>query len=273
MYADYPKPTDHEFALYQELIKRRLGIFLPSHKKPLLCNRLNKRLFARQVDDFGSYFQLINHIDEESELKLALELITTNETYFFREPKHFDYLQREVLRQHNGLSKFRVWSAASSSGEEPYSIAMLLDDRCKGPWEIMASDINSQMLDHAGEGIYIDSRTKGIPSEYRQRYCLKGIGKFEGQLRIIPKIRQSVSFKKINLIESMPDIGLFDLIFLRNVMIYFDRDTQVDVLNNVRRSLKPDGLLYLSHSESLQGVSDDFLLVKPAIYRIANSRQ
>jgi chemotaxis protein methyltransferase CheR len=264
-----PIPSDKEFQLFQQLIQEKLGIFLPAQKKALLSNRLWKRLQACQVKGFGDYYRLLQSPQGKSELNLALELITTNETYFFREQKHFDYLQDDILPKLRPGNNFRVWSAASSTGEEPYSIAMVLKDRCNCEWELLCSDVNRSVVEQAKVGIYPDMRVKNIPQEYLRRFCRKGVGPQQGNVRVTAELRQSVQFFTLNLHESFPDIGKFDLVFLRNVLIYFENDNKAKILDRIAEKLNPGGILFVGHSESLHGISTRFTPVKPAIYRLA----
>jgi len=263
-----PIPTDKEFQLFQQLIQEKLGIFLPAQKKALLSNRLWKRLQACQVKGFGDYYRLLQSPQGKSELNLALELITTNETYFFREQKHFDYLQEDILPKLRPGNNFRVWSAASSTGEEPYSIAMVLKDRCNCEWELLCSDVNRSVVEQAKVGIYPDMRVKNIPQEYLRRFCRKGVGPQQGNVRVTAELRQLVQFFTLNLHENFPDIGKFDLVFLRNVLIYFENDNKAKILDRIAEKLNPGGILFVGHSESLHGISTRFTPVKPAIYRL-----
>ncbi len=265
-------PDEREFRLFQQLLHTQLGIHLPAQKRALIGNRLWKRLQARQVQRYGEYFQLINRPGEEAELNCMLELLTTNETYFFREPRHFDFLRDTILPVRNPARPLRVWSAAASTGEEPYSIAMVLADRCSGRWELLASDVNGTVLETARRAIYRDDRTDQIPLPYRRRFCRKGIGRYAGHLRIVPELRREVQFRQVNLHQSLPELGLFDVIFLRNVMIYFDEPTKRDVLRRVARLLQPEGWLFVGHSESLHGLDTGFHAVQPAIYRRTGER-
>ncbi|MDR7091558.1 CheR family methyltransferase [Cellvibrio fibrivorans] len=264
-----PIPSDKEFQLFQQLIQDKLGIFLPAQKKALLSNRLWKRLQACQVKGFGDYYRLIQSPQGKGELNIALELITTNETYFFREQKHFDYLQEEILPKLRPGTNFRVWSAASSTGEEPYSIAMVLRDRCPSEWELLCSDVNRTVVEQAKIGIYPDVRVKNIPPEYLRRFCRKGVGPQQGNVRVTAELRDAVQFFTLNLHEDFPDIGKFDLVFLRNVLIYFENDNKSKILERIADKLNPGGILFVGHSESLHGISTRFTPVKPAIYRLA----
>lgn len=262
-------PSDKEFQLFQRLIEDKLGIFLPAQKKALLSNRLWKRLHACGVQGFSDYYQLILSPQGKHELSKALELITTNETYFFREQKHFDYLRDEILPGIYPGKNFRVWSAAASTGEEPYSIAMLLKDRCTADWELLSSDVNLSVLEQAKMGIYPELRTRHIPDNYLRRFCRKGVKSQAGNIRVNAELRHAVQFFSLNLHEPFPDIGKFDLIFLRNVLIYFEVENKTRILERIANTLAPNGILFVGHSESLHGLSSRFIPVKPAIYRVA----
>jgi len=262
-------PDDREFRLFQRMLLERLGIHLPDQKKALVSHRLWKRLQARHLSRFSDYYKLINQPDEQQELNKVLELLTTNETYFFREPRHFEFLREQILPKLDPQRMLRVWSAASSSGEEPYSIGMLLADRRSGPWELVASDVNQSMLDKARRAIYRDERTDQIPKDYRQRFCRKGTGPYAGCLRIAPELRQRVQFRQVNLNKTLPEMGRFDVVFLRNVMIYFDEATKREVLGRVSRVLQPQGWLFVGHSESLHGLDTHFQSLAPAIYQLS----
>jgi len=269
MLATNTIPTDKEFVLFQTLVEDVMGVYLPLHKKPLLNNRLAKRLVARECRSFQEYFNLIQRAEEQREHQLALELLTTNETYFFREPKHFDFMRDAILARRTDRAIFRVWSAASSTGEEPYSIAMTLQEYCDSPWELVASDINTQVLEQARRGIYPEVRARQIPAPVRLKYCRRGTGQYEGMLRVVPELRARVDYQQINLNAALPtSLGIFDLIFIRNTMIYFERQTQMQVLQRLRKCLRGGGYLFIGHAESLHGLSNEFDMVQPAIYRL-----
>jgi chemotaxis protein methyltransferase CheR len=258
--------TDREFFQFKDLIYRIAGISLSPAKKPLVSGRLAKRVKAHQLPSYGDYFRLLgNHPDE---MQIAVDLLTTNETYFFREPKHFDFLRERILPQHQSGRLFRVWSAASSSGQEPYSIAMTLADGLGDrPWEMVASDISMQVLEKARAGHYPLEQTKHIPKRYLSSYCLKGVGSQDGTFMIERGLRSRINFKQVNLNAPLPQLGEFDLVFLRNVMIYFDTETKRQVVGRILELLKPGGYLLIGHSESLNGVVDGLQSVMPAVYR------
>ncbi len=262
--------TDAEFSRFQALMQRVAGIHLPPSKKPLVSGRLSKRLRERAIDSFGDYYRLIVGGGDPAELQTAIELLTTNETYFFREPGHFDFLAREVLPDLRPGAGFRVWSAASSTGEEAYSIAMVLMDKLgeSVPWEVFGSDINSRVIDIARSATYATTRNEeGIPPDYRRRFCLRGAGAMAGKLRVDAAVRERVRFAQLNLNGDLKSAGEFDVIFLRNVMIYFDMDMKRRVVAALHRQLRPGGWMFIGHSESLNGVTDSFRQVRPTIYR------
>jgi len=270
MNSSEDRPSDDVFVLFQKLIRSKLGIYLPKQKRVMLGHRLLKRVEHIKAKGFSEYFHYINNPDNKDELDIALELVTTNETFFFREPQHFDYITGTLLPSINPNKTFKVWCAACSTGEEPYSVAMLLSKHYGAPWSISASDVNTKVLEQAKKGIYLDERTDLLPKELKKSFCVKGVDEYEGYLRIKPHIRQRVNFFQFNLINTMNHMEEFDLIFIRNVMIYFNDDTRQQIIDNISQQLKPNGLLFISHSETLHGLNHTFELVQPAIYRLKN---
>ncbi len=260
--------TDHEFANFQRWLYDVAGIHMSVAKKPLICGRLGKRLREFQLSSYGEYFALLQNGSVPGEMQVAVNLLTTNETHFFREPKHFDFLRTRVLAEHPAGRKFRVWSAACSSGEEVYTIAMLLHDILgDAPWDVTGSDLSTQVLERAQRGQYPMERAAEIPQEYLKAYCLKGVGAQDGTLLIDPKLRARTHFEQINLKLAPPALGEFDVIFLRNVMIYFDLPMKQRVVSRLAGLLKPRGWFFIGHSESLQGVTSALNGIAPAIYR------
>jgi chemotaxis protein methyltransferase CheR len=260
--------TDTEFERFQRFIFDRAGITMSGSKKSLVCGRLSKRLAARRCDSFGAYFELLGRPGSEDETQIAIDLLTTNETYFFREPKHFELLRRLATQAAAGGQGLRVWSAASSSGEEAYSIAMVLADCLgNGPWEVMGSDISQRVLQRARTGHYPMERARHVPPDYLKRFCLRGTGEQEGTLLVDKALRQRVQFAQVNLNTTLPQLGSFDVVFLRNVMIYFNGDTKRQVVARVLSLLRPGGHFCVGHSESLNDVSDAVKPVAPSIYR------
>jgi chemotaxis protein methyltransferase CheR len=259
--------SDRDFNAIRKLVDQELGIDLPACKKALVFNRLSKRLYARQMNSFSDYYALITSGHDDAELQCALDAITTNETYFWREQKHFEFLSETILAEHSPLVPFRVWSAACSSGEEPYSIAMALAESACHDWEVIASDVSSQVLLQAERGIYPLERVKQLPQLLLHRYCLKGEGPQQGHIRVEKHLRQKIQLKHVNLKQPLPELGFFHLIFLRNVLIYFDQDMKRDVVQRVSQKLLPGGYLFVGHAESLHNIELNLRTVKPAIYR------
>jgi chemotaxis protein methyltransferase CheR len=260
--------SDSEFAQFRQLIFDKAGISLSDSKKALVGGRLAGRLAHHGLGSYREYLQVLRHVDAADELQLAVDLLTTNETYFFREPKHFEFLRKQIAAMTPLAGPLRIWSAAGSSGEEAYSIAMLLEDLLPAqPWEILCSDISKRMLDRARRGHYSTARLENLPRGYLQRFCLKGTGEHEGTLLVNRALRNRISFLQINLNTHLPDIGVFDVVFLRNVMIYFSPTTKREVVGRVYAAVRRGGYLFIGHSENLAGVSDQFELIAPAIFR------
>jgi len=260
--------SEHEFNRFSALIHRIAGISMSPAKKPLITGRLAKRLRHCQLASYGDYFTFITSTQGKQELQEAVDALTTNETHFFREPKHFDFLRQRVIPARHIGQGLRIWSAACSSGEEPYSIAMMLDELLgKEPWEVIASDISARVLDRARSGLFPIERMPEIPKHYLTRYCLKGIDKHAGSLLIEKSLRDRVRFISHNLTQPAPGLEPFDVIFLRNVMIYFDQETKRQVVSRLLPLLRPGGHFLVGHSESLNGVTDALRLVVPAVYR------
>jgi chemotaxis protein methyltransferase CheR len=262
--------NDQDFSRFQSLLYKLAGIYLAPSKKVLLVGRLTKRLRALELDSFGDYYRLVASGEHPQELQTMVDLLTTNETYFFREPKHFDFLAGEILPQRPRGAPFEIWSAACSSGEEPYTMAMVLAENLgDGPWKIHASDISTQVLERARRGHYPLERAQGIPPALLRKYCLKGVREQAGTFLINRELRSRIQFRQVNLIEPPPAIGPVDVIFLRNVMIYFDQDTKRKVVGNLLTRLKPGGWFIVGHSETLNGIveADQLKAQRPTIYR------
>lgn len=259
---------DREFAQFSDMIYRIAGISMSPTKKPLVSSRLAKRVKHYRLDSYADYFRLINSPQGKDELQMAVDMLTTNETHFFREPKHFDFLRQRIVPERRKGVSFRVWSAACSSGEEPYSVAMVLDDILGNqPWEVVASDISTRILDKARSGLFSMERLPEIPKPYLNRHCLKGVGEYEGTLLIDKTLRERVHFALHNLTDAPAKFGEFDVIFLRNVMIYFDQETKQKVVRNLLPLLRPGGYFLVGHSETLNGITSEVKPIAPAVYR------
>lgn len=269
------KPKD--FLLFQAMIYREAGIWLSEAKSALLTGRLSKRLRVLGLRNFAEYYQRVDADDEER--RTMLDAITTNETHFFREPRHFDYLSQHVFpRWHQEAAtghrptRIRVWSAGCSSGEEPYSLAMLLLKHFgteRWELEVLATDISTRVLEKAREAVYPIEKMKDIPQEYLRAYMLKGRGEDKGFMKAGPELHRVVRFARVNLhADSYPLQGCLDLIFCRNVLIYFDQKSKEKVINGIVRHLSPSGLLFVGHSEHLGGMVPSLRTVAPTIHAL-----
>lgn len=273
--------SDREFILFQRLIYDVAGIFLPPVKKSLVAGRLNKRLRELNLRTFRQYFEMISEDTSGEEQARMLDAITTNETHFFREVRHFDYLRDTIypawtreVRAGTREPALRVWSAACSTGEEPYSIAMsLATELCREEdWDIhiLASDISMRVLESTRRATWPIKRAEEIPKPLLKRYMLKGTGSQAGFMRAGPELRKLVETQYINLNDTRyPVTPGLDLIFCRNVLIYFDPESRARVVNRLLDLLKPDGYLFLGHAESLSGHNRRVRSVAPAIYTLA----
>jgi chemotaxis protein methyltransferase CheR len=271
-----PEITDKEFNSFGSLIYERSGISLNQGKKELVRSRLLKRMRQCGISCFKEYYRKVMDDTSGVELIYLLDAISTNLTNFFREPQHFDYLSKELLPQWHknlpGQKRFRFWSAGCSTGEEPYTLAIVLLEylaASHAPWEIKisATDLSTRVLDQAQQGIYPEARAVNIPSAYLKRYFQKGVNQWAGQVRVKSEVRSLIEFFRVNLMEPFPFKEPVDVIFCRNVMIYFDKPTQERLVQKFHRALKSGGFLFIGHSESLAGISHSFSYVKPTIYK------
>jgi chemotaxis protein methyltransferase CheR len=259
------------FAQVRDFAYKTAGIELPDGKQEMVAGRLWKRARVLGFDSAESYFQAVQS-DRSGELQQdILDALTTNFTSFFREPAHFEFLKTKILPSLRNRRQFTIWSAASSSGEEPYSIAVtLIEELGSAAFEqarVRASDISSKVLRLAEAGVYPEERFRGLDEGWRRRYLLRGKATQAGQYRFRPEIRRMVEFLRLNLMEPLPTVGPFPLIFLRNIMIYFDRTTQERVVAAMTTKLEPGGYLFVGHSESLNGIEHSLEHVQVAIYR------
>jgi chemotaxis protein methyltransferase CheR len=263
--------TDQEFALFQRLIKTLAGIHLSDAKKQLVFGRLRNRVRQVGLNSFEAYYAYVVSKKHPEERQIVVDLLTTNETYFFREPRHFGVLRDEILPARSMARPFRIWSAASSSGEEAFSLAMVIADQLgMNPypgWSVMGSDVSQKVLDQAASGHYPMQRIDGIPERYLKTYCLKGVGVQEGTLLIDQPLRNRVEFRRINLNDTLPDIGKFDVIFLRNMLIYFQNETKIEIVKRLLDVLQPGGWLIVGHSESIKDFDDRLISHSPSISR------
>ena len=266
--------TQNEFQQIQSLLYQKAGITLSEQKQTLIVSRLSKRIRQLELPSFQAYYDLVVSGDDPEELTHMLDLMSTNKTDFFREAVHFEFLKERVIPALSRTKHIRIWSSASSTGEEPYSIAMTLLDAVNDPrqWnsKILASDLSTRVLAKAARGVYEIERIANLSPSLVQRHFLKGKGTQEGFVKVKPRVAAMVTYRRINLMdESFPIRSPLDVIFCRNVMIYFDRPTQAKLMAKFYRYLKPGGHLFIGHSESLQWIDHPFAYVAPTIYQKA----
>lgn len=260
--------TDAEFGKFQQFIFDAAGITMSGAKKALVSGRLAKRLQTLGLSTYAAYYSLLASGKAPDEVQTAVDLLTTNETYFFRESKHFDQLREAAMAARRQSQPLRVWSAASSTGEEAYSAAMVLADCLpEAPWEVVGTDISMRVLERARTGHYPMERARHIPPDYLKRFCLRGTGDQDGTLLVERRLRSRVNFTYANLNTNLPSLGTFDVVFLRNVMIYFSGETKREVVARVLSLLKPGGFFFIGHSETLNEINTSVQQVAPSIYR------
>lgn len=275
--------TDREFRMLQQLIYREAGIHLSDAKKALVSGRLSRRLRVLGCRDFTSYY---DHVAaNQDERTSMLDCISTNETRFFREPNQFEFLEQRVLPRWQALGasgqipkRIRAWSAACSTGEEPYTLAMVLAAHFPAAegWsvEILASDLSTRVLAAARDGVWPVERSNDIPERLRKAFMLRGVRTEEGRMRAHPSLKSMIDFRRINLNDRDYGVrGTFDLIFCRNVLIYFNRDSKDGVIQRVLRHLSPTGLFFLGHAETLSGGAYGMENAGPTVYRRARTEQ
>lgn len=266
--------ADADYEFLRRLVYEHSRIHLGPDKQALVSGRVAKRLRALNLASYRDYCQLLKTAAGAEELGHLMDVISTNHTHFFREQKHFDWLQSHLLpewhaRQRNGET-FRAWSAASSSGEEPFTLAIVLAEAfgLDGRWTIDATDISTRVLAKAEQAVYDVEKIAPIPQELLRRYFQRGVGKWEGWFRIQETLRRHVRFHHLNLFQPhYPFASRFHLIFCRNVMIYFDRPTQETLVGKLADQLEPGGHLVVGHSESLSGIHHSLRQQHPTIYQ------
>lgn len=274
--SNLTRMNDRIFERFSEFIKAELGIKMPASKKTLLEARLQKRLRELCMSTHEEYCDyLFSPQGMEDELVNLVDVVTTNTTDFFREPKHFDLMQEKVLPElfaRGGASRtMSIWSAGCSSGEEPYTLAMVMSEFARQnagfTFKILATDISTQVLRMAVRAVYPETKIGPIPQEYRKRYLLRSKDRTRRLVRIGPDARNHVRFRRLNFMEEFSFDGMLDIIFCRNVVIYFDRPTQEMLFSRFCRKLAPGGYLFIGHSESLAGMNLPLEPVAPTVYR------
>jgi chemotaxis protein methyltransferase CheR len=275
-----PTISRDEFELFRALIRKETGISLGDSKRALIVARMANRLRELQLPTYSEYYHHLTKNDpSRDELRRMINCITTNKTSFFREPHHFDFLREQVLpeiqrRVAGGAPRqIRIWSAACSTGEEAYSIAITLREALGysfSNWDIriLASDIDTDVLSAGHQGMYPQDAAESVPPELRRRMFLRGVGKWDGFLQVRPELRAMVAFRRINFVDSSwPIHARFDVIFCRNVLIYFDRTMQQLLVTRLVERLAPGGYLFSGHSENLVWLTDVVTQVRSTVYR------
>lgn len=273
--SNVPPMTDQEYTYFSQLVMRETGIKLGPEKRDMLLLRLIRRLKAVQLPDFKSYIAYLRSKNGAQELIFLIDAVSTNKTDFFRESIHFDYIRDTILPrmiEEDDSRSVSVWSAGCSSGEEPYTIAMVLEDYFSQhygwQYRILASDVSTRMLAAAQKGIYTDKGALQVPLTYRKKYIMSGKGKFEGSVRIVPQLRAKLRFARVNFRENVwPIEEKFDIIFCRNVIIYFDLEMQKHMFRKFYDYLYPGGYMIIGSSETLKYINEEFVMVGPTIYQ------
>jgi len=266
--------SDRDLATIVRLVYEKSGITLHAGKRALVSARLQKRLRQTGVETLHDYVRLVQSDASGDELTAMLDAITTNHTSFFREPQHFEYLEKVVLpplRDRSGVMPILGWSAACATGEEPYSIALtaarVFGDAAGRRVRLLASDISTRAVERASAGVYRADRLADLPRHLVLKYFQKASGAQAGLLQVSAPVRQLIEFRRLNLLQPAPPGPPFDFIFCRNVMIYFDRAAQQRVIDTLERRLARGGHLFVSHSEGLNGLRHGLTWVAPAVYR------
>lgn len=263
--------TEHDFERVRKMIYAHAGISLNKSKQDMVYSRLARRLRATGINSFAEYLALLES-DNEAEWEAFVNSLTTNLTSFFREAHHFPLLAEHALKQHHPIS---LWCSASSTGEEPYSMAMTLVDAFgtfTPPVSIIASDVDTNVLAKAEAGVYALERVEKLSPDMVKRFFLKGTGAHAGFVKVRPELQALITFRQVNLLDNTwPIRGPLDAIFCRNVMIYFDKQTQLKILERFAPLLQPDGLLFAGHSESFHNAGHVFNLRGKSVYELAKT--
>jgi chemotaxis protein methyltransferase CheR len=267
--------TDAEFTRFRGLIVEHTGINLKDNKRDLLVARLTQHIRSLGLPSFTAYYEYVVRDSSGEALRDFINRITTNKTSFFREPHHFEFLRARLIPdlRRRGQRELRIWSAGCSTGEEPYSIAMTVEEALgkHHGWNvrILATDIDTQVLERAQAGTYPLAALEGFSPEHRRAWFLRGYGEFAGHAQVRPELRRMVEFQRLNFKETAWNIrSRFDLIFCRNVIIYFERSLQQLIVGRLAAFLKPDGYFFSGHSENLFWLRDLLLPVEPTVYRL-----
>lgn len=272
----HPAPMSQaEFRILGDFIQSRLGIRMPRNKKGMLESRLVKRLRSLGLTSFKKYRDyLFSTQGMEAELPRLIDAVTTNKTEFFREGDHFEVLAEEILpgwMQASPSGWINLWSAGCSTGEEPYTAAMVLADCLEGhedwDFQVLGTDVSPEVLQVAARAIYSEESVERVPPRMRSKYLMRSRDRKRRQVRIVPEMRAKMAFKQLNLMEPFSLAQKMDIIFCRNVLIYFDKEVQERILRKLIQCLRPGGYLFIGHSESLAGTYLPLQQDTPAVYK------
>ena len=264
--------NDQDFARVKKMVYDFAGIDLNDSKKSLVYNRLSKRIRFLGLSSFKAYLDYVVE-QGESEFVHLINAITTNLTFFFRENHHFEYLAETVIprliKENQRTKKIRIWSAGCSTGEEPYSLAIVLKETMPAGWDarVIATDLDTNVVQTGQSGVYKDDRLKGVSESRKKRWFLKGGGSMQGWIKVKPELQEIIDFGQINLMNDWPIKEKLDVIFCRNVVIYFDKPTQSKLFDRYANQMADSGYLFVGHSESLYKVCDRFELLGKTIYQ------
>ncbi|MFZ5776160.1 MAG: CheR family methyltransferase [Thermodesulfobacteriota bacterium] len=274
--GQYQQLTDAQFQKFSELVYEKTGIYLKPEKKELLNARLGKRLRATGAASFKEYYELVINDRSGEELIQLIDSVSTNFTSFFRENSHFELLTSTVLpafiKEGRGKNKeIQFWSSASSSGEEPYTMAMVVEDFARQHnglrYRILATDISTRVLAQAKRAVYTDDKITKVPQHFLKQYFKKGVGNSAGYVKVKDELRRMVQFERFNLMGDFPWREAMDVVFCRNVMIYFNRETQQELVNKFYNAITPGGYLFIGHSESITSLKHKFVQIDATAYQ------
>lgn len=265
--------SDAEFNRLSAYIFDQSGIKMPPVKKVMLQSRLQKRLRQLNIPSFKEYIEYVFSTEgQKNEIIHMLDVVSTNKTDFFREPVHFDFLKSEVLPNYDSNEVFKVWSAGCSSGEEPYTIAITLNEfkqsNPKLNYSILGTDLSTDILKKASTAVYKEDRIENIPLEMKRKYFLRSKDRTKKTVRVVKDLRSKVSYGRLNFMDESYGVNInFDVVFCRNVLIYFNRETQENVIKKLCLNLKSGGYLFIGHSESIMGMDVPLTQIKPTIFK------
>ncbi|TLS66292.1 chemotaxis protein CheR [Mariprofundus erugo] len=264
--------TRNDFVHLCQMVDRHTGIQLAEGKEDMLYGRLSRRIRKLGLPSFKAYIELLEQNEESEEFNAFINAVTTNLTSFFRENHHFEFLKKtllpELMQRNSARRRIRIWSAGSSSGEEPYSIAMCVAETVPAGWDvkILATDLDTEVLAHGARGVYDIARLDEMEPGRVHRWFMKNPQQ-PGKVRVRPELQQMIYFRQLNLLREWPMKGPIDIIFCRNVIIYFDLPTKQKLMNRYADLLAPDGHLFLGHSEAMNNMSQRYLLCGKSVYK------